>query len=553
MFHIENNNNAKAETPMLLTKNGQPCAIGSIGSIGSTGPTTTINILNSCLKDFTTTHQGLATPHYFQRVQLPTPNGFPLSLSVSNMSYVDQLAFPLDDDRFRENDNRKSQCIGFFGEKSTLSSNVSTSSGLSDAIEDSRFIKAWTLCKLLRKKYSSSVAFYIEMSSAIAPQELHDGMHELILDVYTKYKTILDTLDKVQRDTKIPLSHNYNGIDYSFIVNKKPNKYPAIKICGTDNARTFLNTSYKLLLGVNAPQVHGIFFVDIRKSVLSPYYNDKGFGCYMNKLNNGNIVGLKKEGYQMLLNVVSALLYTFCPGDNKVARFHLNTIFEHYQSEASFNNNIIFATLFGHLDNTRCFYYEMLMQIYKYLHETMAGGLPFEKVIVMPFGTNATMQNLFLNLCQTVIYHPDINPNFKPKGCIQNGSLLEFQARGKIIFLGLSQTSDVSLDVQDIPCISAINMIIAKIMEYNTLINIYNNIFSPTSLYSPDYHVVLAEWRHSAFMYHSFVYSVSKTVILKQDPQLLMSSYSTSSKDGGASCDITHLHYPKVSSVDYPN
>lgn len=511
----------------------------------------TIHTLKQYLQEFTTRYQHQMASPYFQHFDLLDVNGLLLDVMLSNTTFFDQVVFEMHDDRLGSNDNRKYQCLSFIGENHNSSSQ--------DIPEDIASIKVWTLCKLLKKKYNTAVAVYVELQSDLKHDEVYNFLNLLSCDVYKNHEGLLDTLNQIEENTKTFFDHKYLNRKYSFIAIKKPDKYPVLRLNADAGSQSILNTTYKLLQGTNHNGV-GITFVDCRKVLLKHYCP----ASYIDSLYSNTLNAFKTNGYAATLKLLEGLLIIFSPINIKPSQLHIRSMLDFHKIDAFNNNNRIFFTTFEYADFTRDFYNEILLYLYQYISYMATNNVDIRVALKNVLIFNDTIRIKYFSLCQSINYNPHLNshvnpnlhsnlnanlnptlnPNLDPNAYHAFGVVNDnFDAKGKTIFLM------EGLGIDNIPFQRILRVIISKIMDYYTMVQIYNNIFFlKNGSYSPDYHIIIEGWTHSAFTYHCFLYSINQNhQVFQKGP--FVSTYSTQNSSPHEICDITRMYYPKVPSI----
>lgn len=490
----------------------------------------TIRTLKQYLQEFTTDYSCQEVAPYFKRLNLLGQDNNVLDVLLSNCTYFDQLVFRMEDDRLLENDNRLNQCLSCIGEQHNANSQHIPENNDGTKV----CIKIWSLCKLLKTKYPQSVAVYLELTSSHDHENIYKTFNNISVDVYNKHKILLDGLNIIEEHTKSYFNHIYKNVKYSVIAVKKPNKYPVLSVSDYRSSQGILNTTHKLLRTTmgRGLSTSGIVFIDARGEVFKEYHKSR----YIDDLYCANKNTIKKGGYDTLLKLILDNINVFSPENSSFTNFHVHSVLGHRKHNADQNNNAIFSTVFEYLDATRDFYYSILLYLYQYLYHNAYNGSDVVTSLNSTCNFDDNIRDKFKILCQTINYDLAFNPNF-----VLNGDLYK---RGETIYF----IKGFSLD--NIPCLLALRSAISRIMDYYTISSIYDNIFALKSdTYSPDYHVILSGWSHSAFIFHSFLYSTNKLQLSRTDNQKIMYTYSTRTDNSYDACNITDMYYPKVPSI----
>lgn len=481
-----------------------------------------IRLLNETLDEETN-----YDPNFFRQILIGSDKlDSPLTLNMASTEYLDQIIFFMNDKR-----KQSTQCITFIGEDHTFNTR---SLGIDVNIIS---VKVWTFCKLLQIKYSSSVAVYLELDDSVSHKKTYDRYNIAIQDAYLANAPFIEKLNQInEKDFNLEFLHKCCGRTFTFIASKKKNKPVVLRYGFIDVSQNFANIAHKLLHGRLDKQnwIDGLVFVDNRNSVMDRKYKDAIYNEDLDFLTENGISGL--IGFiNNLLNIYSDERGT--TGKTSKTKFHIKSQLNSHSRDAQENDNHIFNNLFRIANITRHFYLLLLESISRLL-----GSKPTQTVVdifykknIADFDTIEQLKNMY---------------NVWPK----TSSLSDSNNLSEVTEILMSTGRLEPLD--QCTCADILHAAMSRIMDYNTMIRIYNNIFySGYESYLPDYHIMVSGHSHTTFLKHCFkaatnFYDELEIDNIKRvdvDSSMLILSLESKSYSAKNFANMTYIYYPKSS------
>lgn len=457
---------------------------------------------------------------YFRQINLFDTEGSSLKIWLANVMAVDQIIIELADKRFEKNDRRKFQSITLVGE--------AHSQNIRKLSPRSINIKIWSLCKLLQIMYESSVGVYLELSSELDPIKEYENYSAVIEDAIDKNRDFLEAIDNInQHDFKLEFFHHVKTPpkSYLLVLNKKINKHPVIRFDDVISSQNLDNTAYKLLQSKveNNYQarggVYGVTFVDKRNGALGSFIK------YSDLLYMVDYESLNSYGILTFIRFVEGLIKIYDVDSGPNTSFHIKSYLDRYRRDAHVNNNGTFAKLFEYLDETRIFYYNLLIMIYNRSSKYANTNIGMDLVLSATIGDDDVITDLFSKLAETINYNvkdSDVTKTIKATN----------------IFFATNFDCNIK-SPRDQECIDILFVVMARIMDYYTIFSIYKNIFDlQNNVYRPDYHIIINGLAHTMFLSHCFRTS--------NNQQEILYSQSTKADEVSNVCDISNILFPKA-------
>lgn len=466
-------------------------------------------------------------PPFFRRIHIPVSDEAVRTVNLANSRSVDQFAFELGDSRLKNNFYESTQCFTFIGESHDFSTR--------NLQLDKYSIKVWTLCKLLQIKYPSSISIYLEIDSHLTHKQVYEEYSEPLADAYKKHEKAMEQINQINSmDFYLEFLHYYDDEQISVMISKKINKPLNMMYNLSSRSQNLKNTSYKLLHGRNDydknGMIKGLTFVDSRTSMLeSEDYNI----LYDN--NKDELYAFPMNEFE---NLVENITRVFSP--HKSGKIHLETTLESLAVDAKNNNNIFFYNLFTYASITIKLFYESLNAIISLIK---SGKYQDVETIVnikpLKFESNDIFYTLLLNA-----------HSIENSGNISSEQLTRSNIRLTDLFVSNSESTTFgqcsSFDI--------IQGATTRIMDYDTMISIYDNIFNfNTKAFSPNYHVVVCGSAHTDFLKHCFEMSLYDYNTLNQnyiqrsgkDSVTDIQQFSEILQSEESFTNITNMMYPK--------
>lgn len=449
-------------------------------------------------------------------------------ISVSNTEDFEQIIFKMDDKRLTPDDNRKIQCITFVGERHSFRAPLSKM--------DTYNIKIWSLCTLLKIKYEKTTSFYLEFTDKLTHKQIFKMMDDLIKKAREDNGELIKDMNK---NKTIDYNQEVTSKDgkHSFRITKKPYGEAVVRLVNVFGTQGIDNTVYKLLEYsfelCDCDQVKGISFIDNRLSILSKY----DIRNYFLLIYHNDITSLNKHGWEKLVNFIEFLLGLFKKVDYSektlLESLRVSSVLNHYKLNSLDSDNIFFTNLFEFADVVRDFYYDLLVLVHKeaqiYKNTTTIQSFFFTNI-----DEDADVISKFDTIVNIMIDQPDY---------------VQKRLLGIDVLFGRRSPSAGT----ELYSLQIIGAAVTRIMDYNSIVMIYSQIFENSDhTHHPDYHVFVEGNAHATFVKHlfkagGFTYDVIEpnNIVRTNDDSRIIEMYSSSNQYFTNTCDITHMFYPK--------
>ena len=418
----------------------------------------------------------------FRNIQLVASNGV-IYEALANIPSLEQIIFKIKDKRLEEKDVRQHQCITFI--KDDFSKQIESRNNNSNSL-----INIWDFYKILQNDYKSSIAFYFEGLN------IKLDLFKLINRSLVANKKSISFINSYENvDIKLELVQKSKRLDYGIILNKKK---------GND-------------VSISFGQVGNYLSSNMANMLHKLQGNKRDLNPGINFINNVAPVkrhiepGLTPNHLKM---IIESLIRSFQPEDQDQTPRHISTTLIQYKNDAQLNNNKCFTKIFEFLDLVRDFYHKSLLFIFDYLFQ---------------LADQTTTSSL---LDKQIELHPNI--------LTQLAEILAQTAPMDLaicIFFNLNRDNSSQTHITSHSIIKACE---SRLVNYETIFKIYDNIFVPQNSNVTDYHVILNNEHNLTFIHLIF------RIFLQANPKYLVKMISIQEdKANPGIIPIDLIYYPK--------